>query len=109
MESALFTIDDIITVNGIHDPQVRWNGWACPFFPLESVQTISDYFGSLNEYEYEDCLQGGIVRVVDGVPHWVHMEDTETMFPISPVSIDGTDYYDIGSNGWCWAVVGAGF
>jgi hypothetical protein len=41
MMKATFTLDGEGSFVGYHDPDVRWNGWACPFFPIESVREIA--------------------------------------------------------------------
>lgn len=41
-KKANFSIDDWITVEGYHCDE-RWNGWACPLFPIESVKKIVEW------------------------------------------------------------------
>ena len=104
MKKAIFTIDGNFFVDGIHNPEFRWNGWACPLLPLESVKVLDAFFSSLSGEDHADFLQGGIVTVTDGVPHWVEnpLEGLMEVSSITPTVINGIDYYDIGSCGWCW-------
>jgi hypothetical protein len=101
MEKAIFTIESELYVEGIHDPFNRWNGWACPIFPLESVEVIAKFLVDNNA----DFEQGGIVVMLDGVPHWKEIDDTdgETLFyPILPQVVDGIEYFEVGAGGWVW-------
>jgi hypothetical protein len=102
MQKALFTIDDEIIVHGIHNPEIRWNGWATPLLTLESTIMVAEWLESIGA----EVENGGIPVVVDGVPFWKALDEmTETTIetlPIAPQKIDGVNYYDIGSRGWCW-------
>ena len=99
-KEAIFTIEGELYVEGVHIPQMRWNGWAMPSFPLESVEVIAKFLAEQNA-DYE---QGGIVVMVDGVPHWKDLNDEGVAYldPITPYKVDGVDLYDIGSGCWCW-------
>ena len=35
-----FSLDGGNRIFGWHDPTFRWNGFACPYFPIESVRQI---------------------------------------------------------------------
>jgi hypothetical protein len=101
MEKAIFTIEGGMYVEGIHDPRNRWNGWATPIFPIESVQVIATFLDD----NLADFREGGIVVVVDGVPHWKEVDDSdgETMFyPILPQVVDGVEHFEVGAGGWVW-------
>jgi hypothetical protein len=101
MEKAIFTIDGGIYVEGMHIPSNRWNGWAKPIFPLESAQVIATWLDDSRA----DFREGGIVVMIDGVPHWKELDesDGEVMtYPCVKCVVNGTDYYDIGAGGWVW-------
>lgn len=102
MEKALFTIEGEIVVEGIHNPHSRWNGWAMPLLPLSSVVKVAEWLESIGA----DPADGGIPKVIDGVPHWVALDEmtetfTETLRMV-PVVIDGIEYFEVGTGGWCW-------
>ena len=107
MEKAIFNIDDMMFVEGIHNPKRYWNGWACPMFPLESVEVIAEFLKpQLND---KDCLSSGaLTLMVYGVPCFKSLDDetqtVESILPITPKVIDGVDYYDV-SDGWVWDVL----
>ena len=101
MQKAIFTIEGGLYIEGIHDPQHRWNGWACPIFPIESVQVIATFLDD----NCADFREGGIVVVIDGVPNWKEIDDMDgetVCYPIIPQVIDGVDYFEIGAGGWVW-------
>jgi hypothetical protein len=101
MESCFFTIEEQIFVEGIFNPRDRWNGWAKPFLPLFSVVKVAEWMDSCGANP-ED---GGLPRVVDGVPYWLELNELGTVVEthrITPTVIDGVEYYDIGRGGWCW-------
>ena len=101
MEKAIFTIEGGMYVEGIHDPRNRWNGWATPIFPIESVQVIATFLDD----NLADFREGGIVVVVDGVPHWKELDDSDgevMLYPILPQVVDGVEHFEVGAGGWVW-------
>ena len=100
MNKAIFTIDGGLYVEGAHVPSNRWNGWAKPIFPLESVQVIASWLVD-NNADYE---QGGIVVMLDGVPHWKEINDEgkTVIYPCLECVVNGEKFFDIGSYGWVW-------
>jgi hypothetical protein len=106
MKKAIFCIDDMLFVEGIHLPLNRWNGWAKPIFPIESVKVICEFLKP--QLEDKDCLMNGeLYLMIDGVVHSKSLDDeTGTIESIAPVTpdlvIDGVEYYNIGAGGWIW-------
>lgn len=41
LQKAYFRIDDSKFYEGWHNPQHRWNGWACPWFSKETLLEIA--------------------------------------------------------------------
>jgi hypothetical protein len=101
MIKATFTIDGCVFVDGIHDPQEKWNGWACPLFPIDSVRIIAEWVDSLGVQGAEDF--GGEVPFVDdaGRVFWVNGDEARQVLP---VDVDGAEYFDMW-NGWIWSTV----
>ena len=95
----VFTIDDCFTVAGIHDPSVTWNGWACPFFPIESVEIISQWVESIGG----DAKESGYPYVIGGRVFWFNLDGVSD-YEVLPVAVDGVEYFEIGSHGWIWDV-----
>lgn len=101
MDKAIFTIDGGLYVEGMHIPSNRWNGWAKPIFPLESVQVIATFLDD----NLADFREGGIVVMVDGVPHWKELDESDgevMLYPILPQVVNGTEYFEVGAGGWVW-------
>ena len=101
MEKAIFTIDGEIYLEGMHIPSNRWNGWAKPIFTLESAQVIATWLDDSGA----DFREAGIVVMVDGVPHWKELDESDgetVIYPCVKSVVNGTDYYDIGAGGWVW-------
>lgn len=55
-------------VAGVHDPAERWNGWACPSFPMTSVRAIAEWVDAqANVEDYSRVIvEGGRVFVAEG-------------------------------------------
>jgi hypothetical protein len=102
MEKGFFTLEGEIIVEGVHNPQSRWNGWAMPLLPLASVVKVAEWLESIGA----EIENGGFPVVIDGVPHWKSLDEmTETTVEthrIDPTVIDGVEYFSIGAGGWCW-------
>ena len=91
---ARFTLHGDRYFEGVHNPAVRWNGFACPSFPLGVVREISEYLRDEDSQMTEIVkISGGKVFVADEISHGVFEE-----YEVLPV--DG--HYDIGSYGWIW-------
>lgn len=100
MEHCFFTIEGEIFVLGIHNPRDRWNGWAKPFLPLSSVVKVAEWMANCNA----NPADGGLPTIVEGVPHWVEENEEGDIVhaPITPTTIEGVEFYDIGRGGWVW-------
>lgn len=103
MEKQLFTIYGLVTAEGIHDSQQRWNGWACPFFTLEETQRIADAINANNDTR-DDTHEDIIIR--DGVVfsefHDGDYHDTEE---VPSIVHEGITFYGVGAGSWVWEVV----
>lgn len=84
-----------------------WNGFACPFFPLEEglrlsiVNNATDYCGRL---EYD--------AIRDAFVFDEHADGGDNALPSVPVVfwpefVDGQKVYGIGASAWCWHEVDA--
>lgn len=108
MIKETFTIDGAIFVDGIHDPDARWNGWATPAFPIESVRKICGWVESMGNAED----MGGEIPTIDDAGR-VWWGDGATRSEIRPqkFTVNGelspVDYYDVGAYGWIWLEVTA--
>jgi hypothetical protein len=79
---ATFTIDDIETFDGWHDPDVRWNGFACPLFERDEADRVAQAFGLLYA-ESDDAYSDETDAYVGTQREGVHL-------------------YAIGAHGWTW-------
>lgn len=82
---------------GYDRPDLRWNGWRCPLFPLDTVREIAA-LTSQWDAEYPDAVEvisidqdGRVWNTFDGN----RVEETPTQTEHGPM-------YSIGSFGWCW-------
>ena len=92
MEKAQFTIDDGNHYEGIHDPSIRWNGWACPFFDFRT--SVKILMNGLTDWEFFEDRQVFQVRLHDE-PEGEYSEFEGQM-------IDGVMMYPIGAFSWVW-------
>jgi hypothetical protein len=79
---ASFTIDAGKTYEGWHDPTVRWNGFACPFFERVQADRVAEAFGL--RYLAEDDAYGDETDAYLGTQR------------------EGLHLYAIGAHGWTW-------
>ncbi len=79
---AQFTIDSVDAYEGWHDPDIRWNGFACPLFERTEADRIAEAFG-LRYATVEDAYHD--------------QTDAYTC-----TQRDGLDLYAIGAHGWTW-------
>ena len=93
---AVFEIEDIVQdVPGFHDPLVRWNGWACPFFERAAVDTIVAAFAGSADVCGLRWDTDTVVEIGDDG------EETDRYWPIER---DGRTLWTIGSHCWTWVV-----
>jgi hypothetical protein len=78
---------------GVHIPSERWNGWACPSFPLgECVRMLADMSKD------QDAMEIGY-RVSEGV---IQFEDGTGWQVLAGHVVDGVEVFAVGSWGWVW-------
>lgn len=96
IKPARFGMDDSPAFPGWHDPTIRWNGWACPYFTkattLEILAYISDPHSDLRWHWDGDVL----VEETLGA-------ETERY---EPMTIPGVEepVYSLGAFAWVWSV-----
>lgn len=100
MVPARFSLEGHIHhVRGRHDPERRWNGWACPWIERDEVPRLID---ALN-------LGHSCCGYSEDVPEW-ELTDTGLARTKLPKDSDyyeeheptADGYYAIGAWGWCW-------
>lgn len=98
MIAERFTFNDGDTsYDGFHDPHKRWNGWACPWFPLgECVRIVEDLSDECDESEIG-------YRIIDGVISFERetAEGSEWL-PLAGRVVDGVEVFPVGAWGWVW-------
>jgi len=94
MIEMMFEIDGGNKYKGFSQGQ-RWNGWECPYFPLEVAQQIakdmSNFSDKLTYDETKDCFT---YKTED------YPQDESDSF--DSTLIDGKKLYAIGAFSWCW-------
>ena len=105
-----FSIDGEDRIFGWHNPTLRWNGFACPYFPIESVREIKAWLDKVAaETPREDVQRLEIDS--DGRVWWAEDEydprieekpvNTEHRLRDDP-SFPDVPVYSIGAFGWVW-------
>lgn len=94
-----FSVDDGTEFWGYHIPSQRWNGFACPSFPLAEVVRIAELVNGWID-EGDSCER----IVVDGQRVWSVWQDGDEYDKqeIVPHVVDGVKVYPVGSHGWVW-------
>ena len=98
---ARFAIESstgIVVVDGYHDPDYRWNGWAAPFLTNAAVDVLIARFNP-DQGDARITRDGDEVHVV------------EESFPDEPEVIhrdtqNGVAVWAVG-DAWCWTVATA--
>ena len=102
VKAAYFDIDGQFgAVRGVHNPLHRWNGFATPWFPMESVERIK---------AATDCAEQRLTIDRSHTPPQVWLWNKEYADEYDDprgskemsVVVDGVTVYDIGNGGWCW-------
>lgn len=101
MEAKRFTFDDPSTsFAGFYNPSERWNGWACPFFPLDECKRILEYVGQWqDEFEVGYRLDGDTIKVCR------ETAQGEEWLPIEGRIVDGVEVFPLGAWGWIWDAI----
>jgi hypothetical protein len=97
---SYFSLDDaFLPVMGYHDPKQNWNGWACPVFPMESVELILMYLG---QPDPDDDGTGW--EIVNGELFQFYMERgiEQERTKEEPIIVDGIACYNVGAFNWVW-------
>lgn len=89
---------------GIHDPAIRWNGWAMPYLTTEAArQLINDQaeWFKWDEMPDDESLHiaemfGVFVEVWKTTDGRIHAQ------PVQTFTIDGETFHAIGAGSWCW-------
>jgi len=107
MEKATFTIDDWVTVDGLHDPNETWNGFAVPYFDMDAIKIIQEKMEEKadeeTEWENVDIRNGRVhlvSHVLDNENH--NINDIEEC---GTVMFEGEIFYGAGAKSWAWTVL----
>jgi hypothetical protein len=90
-----FQLDDLGEWQGIHNPSIRWNGWACPLFTLDTCREIAFHINEL-------CSEEEIIVTESQVFDTYTDGDDKETHELHPIEINGINYYPLGSHGWVW-------
>lgn len=80
------------SVAGVHDPAERWNGWACPSFPMTSVRAIAEWIDSQPDAENYSRV------IIEGDKVFIS-EDKDDRYE---VVADKDGLYPVGAWAWVW-------
>lgn len=87
---AEFRCDDQVWYKGKHRPNIRWNGWACPYFTRETAEAILRDIPDTT-FRYDEA-RDMIIMTYQGI------EDHEW----EGILFDGVKMYAIGAYNWTW-------
>ena len=87
-KKGTFSIDCGPQFQGITD-QSLWNGWACPWFTLETMKEIQAWI--------EDGINVNPISIEGDKIFDVYENESIEM---ARTVVDGVTYYSI--DGWCW-------
>lgn len=112
LKKKKFCIEESAWYEGYHDPEIRWNGWACPYFTFDQAKAMCEGFQAEGEafnkefhpgnpdaeafkWVYVELLDCFVIGMADGEPeaYGAHQMDTED----GPMKL-----YAIGAWGWVW-------
>lgn len=76
----------------------RWNGWAIPFFTLDTVRVLAELLDRdrLDDDDPYVTITGDLVTLVQP------RNGDEAACTMFPVMIDGVAHYSVGGMDWCW-------
>jgi hypothetical protein len=95
---AMFALDELGLWQGVHNPSTGWNGWACPLFTLDVCRDIAEVINALPD----NCE---VIKVTDSEVFSIYTDGDEVdTHEYEPVTIDGVNFYPLGSMGWVWEV-----
>lgn len=87
-----FTIDGETNYKGKHNPDVRWNGFACPYFTFEVAKKIAEDMNYTFEYNEDRDMITMTYRACD--------DDVTEYFG---QLFEGVRMYAIGAWDWVWS------
>ena len=104
---------DRLIVNGYHQPEVKWNGWECPYFTKEDADKIVESMGHSGLWFDGNYDSGSGLRIRAYVS-LIGIEDDD-------LEVEGPDLYEgedvltpdglrevfpVGSQWWTWELAG---
>lgn len=100
IKKAYFNIDGSDYYEGYYDKEVRWNGWARPYFEKEIADCIAHNFSS-SDYRivYDKYTDSFICKIYENDV----VSETELIEKKIIETNEGKkELYDFGSIGWTW-------
>ena len=96
---AMFYLCDGPSFVGYHCGH-RWNGWACPMFPIESVRAIAEWMNAQGFGSSIDINETtGTVTIIEEDEECNEAEEPETR---ARNGIPTMALYGVGAYGWTW-------
>lgn len=104
---------DSVAAHCLADPSIRWNGWACPIFPLSSVRGLVMQTAALAAEYGEDSTELVVLVDTDDLnvplvftynPEYAEEYEDPRGEPVHPITVAGTPYWPVGSHAWTWSL-----
>jgi hypothetical protein len=84
----------------------RWNGWAVPFFTLDTVRVLAELVerDRMDDDDPYVTITGDEVRLVQprAQGDYLNYGEWHAGQVVPPTVIDGVTYYSVGGMDWCW-------
>lgn len=96
--------------SGVHTGE-RWNGWACPYFPMEEVIKLRDWIAAwAADDEFEKVIVDDSGRVWIDARFQMAKGEQESgyLYEVKPEDHDGVPVYPVGAFSWIWAIAQEG-
>lgn len=95
-KTGKITLDGFVTVDGVWDDEVRWNGFLCPSMSREAVEIV---LTALRDQPGDQVLEhewdGDVLVLSD------HYSETEVQ--VDRLEPDADGLYALGAWGWVWS------
>lgn len=85
---------------------VRWNGWVCPYFDREAVDTlIASQRELIERHGVEEFERLEWDPRNDRVVLDIYNHGYKTVEHVPARRVDGVDYWPVGAYAWTWSIV----
>jgi hypothetical protein len=110
MTPAKFRIDGTqgsAAFEGFHEPEKRWNGWACPSFPMDTVRALAEWLNTEGDEQFHKIeIDNSLVQLTSALnteDQWTERVPSQVIFTAPDAAVV---VYSVGAYAWTWSVDG---